>query len=233
MAKKSTVKRKTTAKKRTTTTVKKRTAAKKRTTAVSKPRRTSPKSAGLSGRSKLAIRQLSLVKAARKEGENTAKKRLLKQITSIFKSGKKRKPAAKRTKRVDSNPFEGRRGHGGRKKKETAEQRLKRVSREIYSSRDQILYGIANGSFKFKWASVAKETGYGEGERKKMLSILDNKGYTINQLAKKIWEDNDGGYGRGNSDDVIRDEIIDVLQSVSSRGDALNQLDRGQGDTPF
>jgi len=49
---------------------------------------------------------LSLVKAARKEGENTAKKRLLKQITSIFKSGKKRKPAAKRTKRVDSNtPF--------------------------------------------------------------------------------------------------------------------------------
>jgi len=38
--------------------------------------------------------------------EQATKKRLLKQITNIFKSGKKRKSAAKRTKRVDSNtPF--------------------------------------------------------------------------------------------------------------------------------
>ena len=65
-----------------------------------------------------------------------------------------------------------------------------------------------------------------------MLSILDNKGYTINGLAQKIWEENNGNYGR-TSDDEIRDEILDVLQSVSSRGDALKELDRGQGDTPF
>jgi len=181
----------------------------------------------------LATRHLSLVKAARKEGENSARKRLLKNITSIIRSGNKRKPAAKRRARVD-NPFETRRGRGGgRKKKETTEQRLKRLSNEIYATRDQILLGIANGSFKFKWTSVAKETGYGNGERKKMLSILDNKGYTVNQLAHKIREENEGSYGRGKSDDVIRDEIIDVLQTVSSRGDALKQLDRGQGDTPF
>ena len=84
--------------KRKKSTVKRKMTTKKRTTA--------PKSNGLCGRSKLATRQLSLVRAARKEGEQTAKKRLLKQITNIFKSGKKRKPAAKRTKRVDSNtPF--------------------------------------------------------------------------------------------------------------------------------
>jgi hypothetical protein len=64
---------------------------------------------------------------------------------------------------------------------------------------------------------------------------LDNKGYTINSLAKKIWEDNDGSYGHGKGDDEIRNEIIDVLQSVSNRTDALNQLDRGQGtvNVPF
>jgi len=227
------VKRKTTAKKRTTKVAKKRATkvARKRTTAV-KPRRSSPKSAGLSGRSKLLTRQLSLVKAARKEGEQTARKKLLDKITKIFRSGKKRKTPAKKRKPAD-NPFVSNYYRGGRKKKETTEQRLKRLSRNVGSTRDQVLLGIANGSFKFKWTSVAKETGYGNGERKKMLSILDNKGYTINGLAQKIWEDNDGSYGRGNSDDVIRDEIIDILQSVSSRSDALNLLDRGQGDAPF
>jgi len=110
----------------------------------------------------------------------------------------------------------------------------KRVSENIHSTRDQILLGIANGSYKFKWTSVAAETGYGKGEQKKMLSILDNKkGYNIKGLAHKIWEDNAGSYGRGKSDDVIRDEIIDVLQTVSSRSEALNLLDRGQGNTPF
>jgi hypothetical protein len=99
--------------------------------------------------------------------------------------------------------------------------------------REKILLGIANGSYKFKWASVAKETGYGNGERKKMLSILDNKsGYTINALAHKIWEDND--YGREQTDHDIRNEIIDVLQTVQSRSEALNELDSdSKGNTPF
>jgi len=187
---------------------------------------------GLSGRSSLAIRQRALIKAARKDGEKTARKKLLKDITKILKGGKKPKSVAKQLRRIE-NPFDTRRFRGVRKKKETTEQRLKRVSENIHSTRDQILLGIANGSYKFKWTSVAKECGYKDGERKKMLSILDNKGYTINKLAHKIWEDGSSSYGRGKSDDIIRDEIIDILQTVSSRSEALNLLDRGQGNTPF
>jgi hypothetical protein len=202
-----------------------------------------------------------LVKAAKREGEKTAMKRLIKtkkaqtdrvlksskekinrllkqnktRITEILKGGakRKRKTATKQRQPFD-NPFDTRRFRG-RRKKETTEQRLKRLSGELHNVRDQILYGIAAGLYKFKWASVAKETGYGNGERKKMLSILDNKGYTIKGLAHHIWEQNDGSYGHGKSDDVIRDEILDVLQVVSTRTEALNQLDRGQGivKTPF
>jgi hypothetical protein len=187
----------------------------------------------------LVKRQSLLVKAARKEGEKTARKQLLAKISKIFKTGKKRKTVKtvkKQRKHIEQDPFDTRRFRVRRKKKkESAEQRLKRVSKAVFTTRDQVLLGIADGSFKFKWASVAKECGYGNGERKKMLSILDNKqGYTINQLAHKIWEDGDGSYGHGKNDDEIRDEIIDVLQSVNSRSDALKQLDRGQGgDAPF
>ena len=243
-------KRKTTAKRATpkrTTTVKRKSAAKRKTT----------QKDGLNGSKSFS----KLVKAAKKEGGRAVMKKVLKskkaqadrvlksskekinrllkenksRITEILRSGgakRKRKPQAKPRKRIDS-PFDVRRFRGNRrKKKETFEQRLKRVSNDVHTVRDQILYGIAAGSFKFKWASVAKEAGFGAGERKGMLSILDNKGYTINQLAHKIWEDNDGSYGRGKDDHVIRNEIIDVLQTVSSRADALNQLDKGHGAPP-
>jgi hypothetical protein len=222
--------------------------------------RVRPVASALNGSDKMT----KLVKAAKKEGERTAMKRLMKskkaqtdrvlksskekinrllkenkaRITEILRGGTKRRGKSSRSLKPsrppkNDNPFETRRFRGRRKKKETSGQRLKRIEGNVHTVRDQILYGIADGSFKFKWASIAKETGYGEGERKKMLSLLDNKGYTVNSLAHKIWEDNDGSYGRGKSDDVIRDEILDVLQTVSSRTDALNLLDRGQGNTPF
>ena len=222
-----------------------------------KPRvRPTPKTDGLHGSSAVS----KLVKAAKKEGERAAMKKVLKskkaqadkvlktskekinrllkdnksRITEILRSGgkRKRKTSSKPRQRID-NPFDTRRFRGNRRKKnETFEQRLKRVSDDVHSVRDQILYGIADGSFKFQWASIAKEAGYSTGERKKMLSILDNKGYTINKLAHKIWEDNGGSHQRGRTDDDIRDEIIDVLQTVSSRTDALSKLDRGYTSKP-
>ena len=240
---KSTAKRKTTVKRAVKKTAKKpvkKPAAKPRRVKPKTTRRPKTKVSSLNGRPSLVKRQSLLVKAARKEGEKTARKQLLAKISKIFKSGKKRKTvktSKKQRKHIEQDPFDTRRFRGGRrKKKETTEQRLKRLSNSVYTTRDQILLGIANGSFKFKWASVAKECGYGNGERKKMLSILDNKnGYTVNQLAHKIWEDGNGNHGHGKDDDEIRDEIIDVLQSVNSRSDALKQLDRGQGDddAPF
>jgi hypothetical protein len=243
-------------------TVKKRTV--KRSTSIKRTAtnpKVRAKSDGLNGRPSPATRQVSkAVKAAKREGEKEARKkfvktnkakmervlksgkekinRLLKQnktrISEILRGGAKRKRKAKQRQPVE-NPFDKRRFRGNRrKKKETAEQRLKRIESTVHSVRDQILYGIADGSFKFKWASIAKEAGYGNGERKSMLSILDNKGYTVNQLAHKIWEDNGGSYGHVKDDDLIRNEILDVLHTVNSRTDALNQLDRGQGgDTPF
>jgi hypothetical protein len=218
--------------------------------------KTRVKTAGISGASASA-KALKAVKAAKNEGAKSAMKKVMKakkaqadrilkssevkinrllkenkaRITEILRGSgvKRRQKATKKARQRNDNPFDARRFRGGRKKKETPQQRLKRLEDNIQNERDQILYGIATGAYKFKWVSVAKETGWGDGERKKMLSILDNKGYTINGLAKKIWEDNDGSYGRGKGDDVIRDEIIDVLQVVSNRTDALNQLDRGQG----
>jgi hypothetical protein len=216
---------------------------------------------GISG-STASVKALKAVKAAKKEGEKTARKRLLKtnkakmdrvlksnnakisrllkqnntRISKILRASgirRKRKAVTKQRQRIE-NPFDARRFRGNRrKKKETAEQCLKRIEEHIHTVRDDILYGIATGAYKFKWASVAKETGYGNGERKKMLSILDNKGFTISKLAHKIWE-SDTGYGKSD-DHEIRNEIIDVLHTVSSRTDALNQLDRGQGsaDVPF
>jgi cell division septum initiation protein DivIVA len=217
-----------------------------------------PQSDGLNGSKTVA----KLVKAAKKEGEKAVMKKVLKskkaqadkvlksskakinrllkenktRITEILRSSgtkRRRKTVIKPRKRIDS-PFDARRFRGNRrrKKKETNDERLKRVSEHVHSVRDQILYGIADGSFKFKWASVAKEAGYGTGERKAMLSILDNKGYTINKLAHKIWEDNNGSYGHVKDDDLIRDEIIDVLQTVSTRKDAFNQLDKWDGNPP-
>jgi hypothetical protein len=159
----------------------------------------------------------------RKIGENNIR------ITEVLRGVKRRRrPAAER--HPVENPFDTRR-FSGQRKKETFEQRMKRVAGDVHTVRDHILYGIANGSYKFKWSSVAKETGYKEGERKKMISLLDNKGYTVEGLAHRIWEENDGSYGHGPSDDAIRDQIIDVLQTVSSRTDALNRLDRVS--TPF
>jgi len=256
--KKTTVKRKPTtkptAKKRTVKpvrTIKKRTAASKNRM----------NATGMNG-STATSKAIKAVSAAKKEGARTAMKKVLKakkaqtdrilksskekinrllqenknRITEILRNGSKRRhKAAKKQRRTIDNPFDSRRFRGGRKKKETAEQRLKRIGNNLHSDRDNILFGIATGEYKFKWASVAKETGWGNGERKKMLSILDNKGYTINALAKKIWEDHDGSYGHGKDDDEIRNEIIDVLQSVSNRSDALKMLDRGQGtvNVPF
>jgi len=239
--------------------IKKKVARKKTTTKpATKPRRAkspvtrkpSPKIDGLNGRTSLATRQASLVKAAKKEGEKkmlkTLKSKVEKVLRSskekinsllkksgaqILKAGTKRKTATPKTsqrKRTES-PFDMRRFRGVRKKKETTKQKLNRLSNETHTIRDQILLGIANGSFKFKWKSVASETGYGEKERKAMLSILNNNGYTVKGLAHKIWEDNNGNYGNNVPDDEIRDEIIDVLSVVSSAGDALKQLDRGQG----
>jgi hypothetical protein len=151
------------------------------------------------------------------------------RITEVLR-GVKRRPAVKHRHRPVENPFDTGRFRGP-KRKETFEQRMKRVAGDIHTVRDKILYGIADGSYKFKWASVAKEAGYKEGERKKMISILDNKGFTVEGLAHRVWEENGGSYGRGPSDDAIRDKIIDVLQTVNSRTDALNQLDRGSA--PF
>jgi hypothetical protein len=162
-------------------------------------------------------------RVAKKIRENSVR------LTDVLK-GVKHRPKPKR--QPIDNPFDLRRFRGNRKK-ETFEQRLKRVEGNVHTVRDKILFGIAGGAYRFQWKSIAKECGYRTGERKKMLSVLDNKGYTINGLAHHIWEENDGSYGHGPSDDVIRDQIIDVLQSVSSRTDALNQLDRGQGNTPF
>ena len=213
---------------------------------------------GLSGRPSPVKRQINkAVKAAKKEGELAAKKKLLKsrksqmdkilksgkdkinrllkstnaRITNILKGSSKRKTPVKPQRPVES-PFDHRR-FSGRRKKETSEQKLKRLSDHIHSVRDYILYGIACGKYKFKWAAIAKEAGYSTGERRKMLSILDNKGYSIKTLAKYIWEDAENSIRRGKTDHDIRNEIIDVLQTVNSRSDALNQLDRGQTKTPF
>ena len=220
---------------------------------------------GLSGRPSPATRQVAkAVKTAKKEGEKAAQKKLviaskakmekvlkgskekinklLKQsnerITKILRdTGAKRKTASQKPppERIES-PFDMRRFRGRRGKKETAKQRLKRLSNAVeavQTVRDQVLLFFATGG-KLKWESVKKETGWGSGERKAILSMLDNKkGYTLKALAERIWESNDG---KGRFDDYdILNEVIDVLSTVSSAGAALNELDRrlGGDKTPF
>jgi hypothetical protein len=142
-------------------------------------------------------------------------------------TGIKHRPKPK--KQPITNPFDLRRFRGNRKK-ETPQQRLKRLGEHIYTIRDQILYGIACGRYKFKWASLAKECGFKTGERKKILSLLDNNGYSVNSLAHHLWEENENN--RQHTDDhTIRNQIIDVLCSIGSPSDALDLLYRN--DAPF
>ena len=233
---------------------------KKRSVFKAKPKPKSRVKTGSLFGSTSTAKAIKAVSAAKKEGARTAMKRVLKakkaqadrvlksnetkinrllkenkaRITEILRGRvKRRNKAAPKKRRIIDNPFAPRRG--GRKKKETPEQRLKRLGNNLQTDRDNILFGIATGAYKFKWTSVAKETGWSDGERKKMLSILDNEGYTISSLAKKVWEEHGGSYGHGKDDDEIRNEILDILQSVSNRSDALKMLDRGQGTTsvPF
>ena len=213
---------------------------------------------GLSGRPSPATRQVAkAVKTAKKEGEKAAQKKLVKasktkmdkvlkqskekinkllkqsneRIAKILK-GDKRKATAKTPRKSARSPFDLRRFRGARKKKETTKQRIERLSNEASTIRDQILLGIANGSLKFIWEDVKKETGFKDGERARMLTILREKkngGKTIAKTAEKIFEDNDTGSRYCPSDDEIRDEIIDVLCTVNTPGDALKELDKGQG----
>ena len=109
---------------------------------------------------------------------------------------------------------------------------------DVKSLRDYILRLIATGNAKFKWGDTESSRGLAShlglknspAERKKRISLLSNSGYTPEQLAHHIWEQQD----RENSDlpfkgyetDEILDEIIDVASSVYSPSQALEMAEQ-------
>jgi len=102
------------------------------------------------------------------------------------------------------------------------------------SIRGKILHGIASGKFKFVWKDdgvkrgLASEFGYEgkETERRKRINLLSNKGYTPDQLAHYLWQ-NENPWGLEDTD--IKNEILDVLRSVGSKKQALEELEGSKG----
>jgi len=115
------------------------------------------------------------------------------------------------------------------------QRRLNAVEENIHSVRDRILFGIASGAYKFRWKDkgvsmgLARELGLSgsEAERKARIGILSNNGYTPTSLAHRIWEET----GMELNDNDIRSEVIDVLNSISSRKQALETLEASAGIT--
>ena len=109
---------------------------------------------------------------------------------------------------------------------------------DIRSLRDFILREIASGNAKFKWADsesgtkgLASHLGIKKSpkERRMRISLLSNSGYTPEEFAHYIWERQDAQNSdlpfRGYETDEILDEVIDVLQSVYSPKQALEQAE--------
>ena len=109
---------------------------------------------------------------------------------------------------------------------------------DIRSLRDFILREIASGNAKFKWADsengtkgLASHLGIKNSpkERRMRISILSNSGYTPEEFAHYIWERQDAQNSdlpfRGYETDEILDEVIDVLQSVYSPKQAIEQAE--------
>lgn len=121
------------------------------------------------------------------------------------------------------------------KKTTPFQRRLNAVEENIHTVRDRILFGIASGSYKFRWRDngvsmgLAREMGLSgsEAERKSRIGILRNDGYTPSTLAHRIWEETGGEL----NDNDIRSEVIDVLSSISSRAHALEELEKSAGIT--
>lgn len=114
------------------------------------------------------------------------------------------------------------------KKPTPFQRRLQAVEPNVSTVRDRILYGIASGAYKFRWKDqgvsmgLARELGQtSEKERRSRISLLSNNGYTPSTLAQHIWEET----GMQLKDNDIRSEIIDVLNSVYSRKQALETLE--------
>ena len=104
---------------------------------------------------------------------------------------------------------------------------------DIKSLRDYILRLVATGNIKFKWGDTDSSKGLAShlgindspGERRKRISLLSNSGYTPEQLAHNIWEQQDVQNSdlpfKGYETDEILDEILDVMSSVYSPSQAL------------
>lgn len=115
------------------------------------------------------------------------------------------------------------------KKPTTFQRRLQAVEPNVSTVRDRILYGIASGTYKFRWKDqgvsmgLARELGLtgSETERRSRISLLSNNGYTPSTLAHRIWEET----GMQLNDNDIRSEVIEVLSSISSPKQALETLE--------
>lgn len=104
---------------------------------------------------------------------------------------------------------------------------------DIKSLRDYILRLVATGNIKFKWGDTDSSKGLAShlgindspGERRKRISLLSNSGYTPEQLAHNIWEQQDVQNSdlpfKGYETDEILDEILDVMSSIYSPSQAL------------
>lgn len=104
---------------------------------------------------------------------------------------------------------------------------------DIKSLRDYILRLVATGNIKFKWGDTDSSKGLAShlgindshSERRKRISLLSNSGYTPEQLAHNIWEQQDVQNSdlpfKGYETDEILDEILDVMSSVYSPSQAL------------
>lgn len=104
---------------------------------------------------------------------------------------------------------------------------------DIKSLRDYILRLVATGNIKFKWGDTDSSKGLAShlgindspSERRKRISLLSNSGYTPEQLAHNIWEQQDVQNSdlpfKGYETDEILNEILDVMSSVYSPSQAL------------
>lgn len=104
---------------------------------------------------------------------------------------------------------------------------------DIKSLRDYILRLVATGNIKFKWGDTDSSKGLAShlgindspGERRKRISLFSNSGYTPEQLAHNIWEQQDVQNSdlpfKGYETDEILDEILDVMSSIYSPSQAL------------
>lgn len=115
------------------------------------------------------------------------------------------------------------------------QRRLNTVEENVHSIRDRVLFGIASGGYKFRWKDegvsmgLARELGLSgsETERRARIGLLSNSGYTPTSLVHHLWEE----MGTELNDNDIRSEIIDVLNSITSRNQALEALENNVGMT--